>query len=71
MSDFGTVELFVYIVGLIGGANWLLTSGFDVNLVTQAVGSGNAELAYTVVGVVSVAALLDALDVVDLMEILP
>lgn len=69
MDDFGSIELVIYLVGLAGGLNWLLVSGFDVNLVQQFAGSANAELAYTIVGGVSVAAMADALDVINLRDL--
>lgn len=50
----------------IGALNWGLDSAGNFNLVTELLGSGNAEIAYLAFGAAGAVALLERFEVTDL-----
>ena len=68
-ADFGSpIELGAYAVGLVGGVNWLFVSAAEVNLVAE-LGVAFGGVAYMVIGLVSLLALADALDLIELADV--
>lgn len=56
-------------VSSLGAVNWgLSTTTFDYNVVTEVLGSGNAEAAYLAIGVAGAAVLAEQFDVADIFE---
>ena len=63
------IQSLTWIVAELGALNWGLMELFDTNLVTEALGSGNAGIAYILIGVAGAAALAEKAGVVDLEEL--
>lgn len=65
-ADFDTWEFLAYAVGLLAGFNWLLIAG-DITLVAEFAGNRTA-LVYALLGIVSLTAFLDLVDVIQLQR---
>lgn len=65
------LQTIVWIVAEIGALNWGLVELLDLNLVTEALGTGTEAvgLVYIVIGLAGALALLEKVGVVDLMEL--
>ena len=64
-----TVQTVVWLLVDIAALNWGLQEFAEVNLVTELLGSGNAGIAYAVIGVAGAASLAAKFGFVDLSEI--
>ena len=63
------LQLIVRVIAEVGALNWGLQEVADVNLVTELLGSGNAGIAYIVIGAAGALALAGKAGFVDLAEI--
>jgi uncharacterized membrane protein YuzA (DUF378 family) len=54
-----TVGSLIWLLAEIGAVNWGLVALADTNLVTELLGSGNADLAYLVIGAAGAVAIID------------
>jgi uncharacterized membrane protein YuzA (DUF378 family) len=62
-------QMVVWLLAEVGALNWGLREAFNINLVTELLGTGNAGIAYIVIGVAGAAALAEKAGVLDLTEL--
>jgi uncharacterized membrane protein YuzA (DUF378 family) len=55
-------------VGLLGGLNWGIMETADTNLVTELLGTGNASMAYLVIGAAAAVTISEWIGITDLFE---
>lgn len=61
-------ETATYSIAALGAINWGLQETADMNLVTEVLGSGNAGLAYIVIGIAGVVFLTERFHVTEFFD---